>query len=138
MLWLAADALAEAANSYDPRPFHACYGWPGCSHLADALAEAASSILSRSRAMAGPCSRLAEAATTLDDRPQGQRGAGEHGSCSYPPVQLCESLRVGESGFAQGSNNEIILDTFASHYGRSGRAPPAIAAFFMTGAQARL
>lgn len=31
------------------------------------------------------------------------------------------------------TQNEIVLDTFGSHFGRGGRAPPAIAAFFMTG-----
>ena len=65
----------------------------------------------------------------------GQTGAGELGSCSYPSERLCESMRTAEGGFAQGTNNEIILDTIRSHFGNAqhGEPPPAIAGFFITG-----
>ena len=64
----------------------------------------------------------------------GQPGAGEHGSCSYPPQKLCESLQWQERSFARGPNNEIVLDALSTHFGgRGGAAPPAIAAFFITG-----
>lgn len=39
-----------------------------------------------------------------DGQQCGQAGAGELGSCSYPPDQLCESLEAQENSFARGSN----------------------------------
>ena len=67
----------------------------------------------------------------------GQPGAGEHGSCSYPPEKLCESLAWQEHlpGLS-ATNNEIVLNALSTHFGgppHGIRPPPAVAGFFMTG-----
>ena len=55
-----------------------------------------------------------------------------HCHCCYH----CRSTRAplaGSRGLTR-VQNEIVLDTLGSHFGRvGGRAPPAVAAFFMTG-----
>ena len=58
-----------------------------------------------------------------------QEGAGELGTCSFPPDRLCEALLRQEGGFGMDNNNEIVVDV------SSVLADPAnmIAGFFMGG-----